>query len=52
MLMNKLDNAILLKLNIETGVRRGEMQAYTAPMITLFYEHGVKLKIMSQNEMF
>jgi hypothetical protein len=51
MLINKLDNAILLKLNIETG-RRGEMQAYTAPRITLFYEHGVKLKIMSQNEMF
>jgi len=49
--MNKLDNAILLKLNIETGVRRGEMQVYTAPRVTLFYEHGVKLKIMSQNEM-
>ena len=52
MLMNKQDNAILLKLNIEMGVRRGEMQIYTAPMITLFNEHGVKLKIMSQNEIF
>ena len=52
MLINKLDNAILLKLNIERGLRRGEMQAYTEPRITLFYEHGVKLKIMSQNEMF
>jgi len=50
--MNKLDNAILLKLNIETGVRRAEMQVYTAPRITLFYELVVKLKIMSQNEMF
>jgi hypothetical protein len=52
MLMNTLDNAILLKFNMETGVRRGGMQVYTGPMITLFYEHGVKLKIMSQNEMF
>ena len=50
--MNKLDNVILLKHNIETGVRRGEMQMYTAPKITLFYEHGVKLNIISQNEMF
>ena len=49
--MNELDNVILLKPNIETGVRPGEMEVYTAPRVTLFYEHGVKLKIMSQNEM-
>ena len=50
--MNILDNVILLKPNIETGVRRCEMQVYTAPTITLRYEHSVQLQIMSQNEVF